>query len=292
MSLFAIMLVLLSATIHAGWNLLAHSRQVNGNLFFLLHLITAIVGFLPVLIAELTGTSFPLSVWGLLILSGMFQALYFLGLTMGYRYGNFTVVYPVARALPVLFLAVVDISRNRVPSLLGWLGILLVTIGCLLAPLQSLRKITISAYWNRTTVWIIVIMCGTVGYTTVGKVAAELLPSGAGTAARYGVLEATFTLPFLWLFLKWVGEPINKLEKLADWKWASIFALLIFCSYWLMLWAYQISPYISYLTALRQFSIVIGVVTASFIFKEPAPILRISAAIMITLGIFCIGQAQ
>ncbi len=294
MAWLAVILVLLSATIHASWNLLAHSRQVNGNLFFRLHLITGFFGFLPVLIAEWKGIPFSITIWGLLVLSGLFQAIYFLGLTSGYRNGNFSVIYPIARSLPIVILAIFDVIRGHTLSVLGWFGILMVITGCILAPLESLNKITLSTYWNRTTIWILVITFGVTGYTITDKIAAESLPQSAEMAARYGTWEAIFTIPFLYFVFRLIDEPISiyKNSKFADWKWATIFAILVFCSYWLMLWAYQVSPYVSYLAGLRQFSIVIGVVAAVLFFREPAPILRISAAVIITMGVICISQAS
>ncbi len=294
MTWLAVLLVLLSATVHASWNLLAHSRRVDGNLFFRLHLTTGLIGVLPALIAEWQGIPFPATIWGMLVLSGLFQAIYFLGLTSGYRSGNFSLVYPVARSLPIVILALFDIFRGHTLSISGWFGIFMVVTGCILAPLESLRKITLSMYWNRTTIWILVITFGVTGYSVTDKMAAELLPQSADMAARYGTWEAIFTIPFLYLVFKLINEPISiyKDSKLADWRWATIFALLVFCSYWLMLWAYQVSSYVSYLAGLRQFSIVIGVVAAVIILREPAPVLRIIAAIIITIGVIFISQAS
>ena len=45
----------------------------------------------------------------------------------------------------------------------------------------------------------------------------------------------------------------------------------------------------SYVVALRQFSIVIGVVIGTFLFREPAPGLRIGASLAIVGGIACIA---
>ncbi|MEH2065814.1 MAG: EamA family transporter [Nostoc sp.] len=292
MSWLAIALVLLSAAIHATWNLLAHSQKVNGAMFLRVSLIIGLFGFIPVVMGELRGDGFPLSVWGWALLTGFLQCFYYLGLTMGYRLGNFSVVYPIGRALPILFLALIDVSRGRVLSSLGWLGITLVIIGCMIAPLKSLRDIKLTDYWNQATVWILIIMFSTVAYTTVDKLAAELIPTGAGAAARYSVLQSIFTIPFLWVALKLTGEPIDKQKGLADWKWSTLFALFVFGSYWLMLWAFQLSPYISYLSAIRQFSIVIGVVVATIFFREPSPALRITATVAITLGMICITQVS
>jgi drug/metabolite transporter (DMT)-like permease len=288
MTASAIVLVLLSAVIHAAWNLLTHFQKASGMVFLRLSLFTGLVGLLPALVAEYKH-AFPLTVWGLLILTGLFEAVYYWGLTMGYRHGQFSVVYPVARALPILFLSVVDVSRGRTPSLLGWVGILLVVMGCVLAPLQSLQKIKLTDYWNRATIWILVIAFATTGYTTVDKFAAELIPIGAETSARYVIWQSLLTVPFLGIALQWMGEPLNRQKILADWRGTILYASFVFGSYWLMVWAYQLNPQVSYLSALRQFSIVLGVLFAIVFFKEPAPILRIGAALLIALGMFCIS---
>jgi drug/metabolite transporter (DMT)-like permease len=292
MSSFTILLVLGSAFLHASWNLVAHSQRTSSDLFLRVSWVIGLLGVVPASIAEFQGQSFPLGVWGLLLLTGIFQAFYYLGLTISYRTGDFSVVYPLSRALPILLLAFVDIARGRIPSLLGWLGISLVVLGCLAAPLKSIQEVTKSHYWNRSTVWIGMTVVATLGYTTVDKLAAEILPSGAESAGRYGIWQAIFTIPFLLLTLKLLKEPISTSKNFRDWKLPIIAALFIFCSYWLMLWAYQISPYSSYLVGLRQFSIALGVVMSAWLFREPTPGLRIGAAIVITLGIVCLSLAR
>ena len=113
MSLAAIILVFLSAATHATWNLLAYTQQkVSGVLFLRCNLIAGLVVFLPELVAEWKGDRFPVQLWGIILLSGVIHSIYYLGLVMGYRNGNFTLVYPVSRALPVLFLAGFDIFRG------------------------------------------------------------------------------------------------------------------------------------------------------------------------------------
>jgi drug/metabolite transporter (DMT)-like permease len=293
-SLFAVILVLLSTALHASWNLLAHFRRADRALFIRANLITGLVGLGPVLWAEFSGHApFPPAVWGLLALTGIFQALYFLGLTRGYGSGDFTVVYPVARALPVLILALVDVARGRMPSSLGWLGIALVVLACLASPLESLRHIHRDRYLNHTGFWILITALGGAGYSTVDKIAAEMLAPGPAIAARYGVMEALFTVPYLWLLLRFGGGSRSLPEKpgLSQWGTAALAAAFIFTAYWLILWAYQLSPYASYVVALRQFSIVLGVVAAMLLFREPAPRLRISAAVVIAAGVACIAVA-
>jgi hypothetical protein len=113
MSIFPLTLILLSTLLHASWNLLAHARRDDTTLFVRANLIVGLVGLGPVLWLQFTGDPFPPAIWPLLLATGLFQAIYFLGLTMGYRAGEFSIVYPVARALPVLALALLDILRGR-----------------------------------------------------------------------------------------------------------------------------------------------------------------------------------
>lgn len=211
---------------------------------------------------------------------------------MVYRHGNFSIVYPLAYALPILFLAFFDLGRSRFLSLEGWLGIILILIGCILAPIQSLATIKLSDYWNSSTIWIVVIMFAIAACNITDKLAVEMLTPSSATSARYALFQTIFTLPFLWIVLKLIGEPLRASPGIAAWKWPALFSLFVFTSYWLLLWAFQLAPYLSYLSALRQFSLVIGVILSALVLKEDVPKMRILAAVIIVLGIICISQAH
>jgi drug/metabolite transporter (DMT)-like permease len=213
---------------HAGWNLLARQKQ-GQDIFLPVLALISLVGIVPALLAERWSKPILPTVWAFLLLTGFFQGLYYLGLLRGYHSGHFTVVYPVARSLPVLVLALVDVSQGRPPSAWGWLGMVLICLGCLLAPLESWRGFSWHRYWNVTTIWILVTATGMVGYTLVDRAAAQLMRPGLDTA------QSGFGF------------------------------------------------------AVRQFSIVIGVVLAAALFHEPAPRWRISMALVIVSGVLLIS---
>ena len=126
-----------------------------------------------------------------------------------------------------------------------------------------------------------------VGYTLLDKIAAEVVQQGPATAARYGYFYFTVSLlPYLFLTRTFKSE---KAEPNGDWKLASIAAVLSFAAYWLVLWAYQLSPYASYIVAFRQFSIVIGAVLAFVIYKEEGVRVRLSGASLIASGLVLIA---
>lgn len=288
MPLTAIILVIISTFIHAGWNFVVRSQQQSYT-FLRITVFISVVGLGPALLGEFFDTPFPAPIWLYLAVAGVFQALYYLGLTHGYRTGDFTVVYPVARALPILLVAMADVARGRSPAPLAWLGMLAVSIGCVLVPLKSIGEFHWSQYWNRAMIWIVVTAIGVVGYTVVDKAAAELIPSGPLAAARYGVWETIASAVWFWLILRVSGQPLGGLGDWSSWKWPVIGAFGMFGAYWLILWSYQLSSQASYVLALRQLSIVIGVAIGATLFNEPARMLRLSASIVIALGVVCIA---
>jgi drug/metabolite transporter (DMT)-like permease len=263
--MFAFLLVLISSFIHAGWTLIVRAQRTSYTILRI-NLVVAVVGLGPALAAEFWGAPFPPAVWGYLLLTAIFQAGYYLGLSMGYQSGYFSTVYPIARALPIMILAVSDVVRGNAPSALAWLGMALVSGGCLVIPLESLRSFNLDYYRNRTMIWIFIAALGTTGYTLIDKAAAELMEPGPLAAARYGVLEFSFSVPVYWLILKGLGQPTGSPDGWRGWTWPALGAAGVFGSYWLILWSYPLLPQASYIVALRQFSIVIGVVVAVFMF--------------------------
>ena len=279
-----ILLVLLSTILHASWNLILGSRR---DTFTMLRtgLVIALVGGGPVLFLEVWQPAFSWTVWGLLIITGLFQTAYALGLTKGYQSGRFTVVYPIARALPILVVACVDVIQGHWPTGLAWAGMVLVLAGCLLVPLESPRSLRLSTYWNPAMFWVGVTAAGTIGYTVADDLAAQNMAAGADIAARYGVVELALAALFFGLVLKAMGLPTGDALGWSSWRWAVLGAVGIFGAYWLILWSYQLTTQTSYVVALRQFSIVLGVAIGVFLFKEPAPKVRVGAALMIAAGI-------
>lgn len=287
MSSFAIGLVLVSACLHASWNLLARRR--GGELTFFIRMLTliAIIGIVPVFFSELTVRSLPPQAWLCLAGSGVCGAVYLYGLGRAYGAADFTIVYPVARALPVLLVGLGDALRGRLLPLPVWAGLTLVALGCLLSPLRSFREFSLHRYINRSIPWMIMAAAGTVGYSLFDKVASEVVLAGPATAARYCYVFFTFS----WLILLLMRRVLGGGSKPGNpgWKTPLIGAVFFFGSYWLILWAYQLGQHASYVLAFRQFSIIIGVVIAFWIYKERGWAVRTVAAALITLGLICVG---
>lgn len=274
---------------HAGWNLLARRRRSETAFFARFLLIIAAAGFVPVAVSEAVARSIPPGAWACAVGSGLFCSLYFFYLARAYECSDFTIVYPIARSLPVILVAVGDVLRGRYPSAAGWLGMLLVVSGCSLAPLRSIREFAPRRYFNRAGLWMVAAAMGTVGYTLFDKVAAEMVRQGPATAARY--CYVFFLISFggysLLLALTRRGErPGNDV----GWRLPFLAGVLNFGSYWLIVWTYQMVRHASYLLAFRQTSIVIGVIVGFIIYREKGVRVRLSAAFLITAGLVLISR--
>src|SRR4029079_445075 len=137
----ALGLVLLAAISHATWNLLA--RRANEKLAFLWcsTLVTSVL-FMPLgAWLLLTEAPIPPAGWAVVALSAGLEALYYWTLAQAYRYGDLSLVYPIARGTaPILvpLLAAIFLGE-RLPGL-AMLGIGLLALGTVVINLRGLGR--------------------------------------------------------------------------------------------------------------------------------------------------------
>jgi len=251
-------------------------------------MVTMIAGFPPAVVSEIATRSLPITAWYCLMGSGLCCGTYFFSLARAYGSSDFTIVYPVARALPVVLVALGDVMRGRELTGLGWLGLTCVVTGCLLTPLQSIRRVDVRPYLRRSMVWIILAALGTAGYSLSDKAASEIVPAGPDTAARYGYMFF-FLAGSVFFVLRWLTSSNRQERAYTGWRWPVVAAFCNFGSYWLVLWAYQLSRHAGYVVAFRQFSIVIGVLVAFLVYKDPRAFPRIVGVSLIAGGLAIVG---
>src|SRR4051794_27772 len=125
MSTFALALVVLAALAHAAWNVLAKTASGGATFVWLFSALAAAL-WLPVAAVALVvdgGEPVGLEGVGFMVGSGVLHALYFVLLQRGYREGDLSLVYPLARGTGPLLstLAALVIFSER-PSALALLG--------------------------------------------------------------------------------------------------------------------------------------------------------------------------
>jgi drug/metabolite transporter (DMT)-like permease len=134
MTAFPLSLVLLAALIHASWNLIA--KKSGGDIrFALLTCVTNAIFWAPLgaWLTWLQAGSFGLLQWMLIFASGAVHLAYYLTLLRGYRKGDLSVVYPLARGTgPLLTALMATTFFGESLRLFGWLGVLGIVGGIIL----------------------------------------------------------------------------------------------------------------------------------------------------------------
>jgi drug/metabolite transporter (DMT)-like permease len=295
---------------HAGWNLLTRGQQDRETLMQRMLIVVAVVGVIPMIIGEWMCPQMTVTAWWCAGVAGFFGGMYYFFLAHSYNKADFTTAYPVIRALPIILIAVVDILRGRSIPFVGWIAISLVAFGCLLSTLTSFREFSLKRFFHHSFALILIAAAGTVGYTIFDKLAQEsirltaeasLAPDAAvpamtaiGGVAKYQWAMLTAALVAFLGFQR--AFPGHRRALRAQpgcsgpgWGAPAAVAGMVFLGYGMILWAFQIEPHASYITAVRQFSIVLGVVLAFAIFHEKGFLVRTTGVSLIVMGMVLIA---
>ncbi|MGY3571848.1 multidrug transporter [Vibrio paucivorans] len=295
MTLFAVALVVFSALLHAGWNILGKSNQVSGAAFFLATSSAAATLLTPYLIWYLNTIgleSLPPVFWKLLLVSGISQMVYLLGLGLAYKHADIGVVYPMARALPVLMVGVGTVVLGHQLEPLHWFGFALITLGCLVVPLDSFKQLNFSSYLNLGVLWALVAAVGTTGYSIIDKEALLLINQSVGEL----IADQYSSVFYLGIQFWAIAMPISvyllatKQREQFGVAWnirrsALIAGSMMAATYGLVLFAMTMTENVSFVVALRQISIVFGLIMGVIFLKEKWYLTRGVGVLLILVGL-------
>jgi len=290
MTAFALLLVAVSALMHAFWNYLTKGSR-DKIVFLWATGIAGSVLFLPALLWSDDGKPWSGRVWLGFGLGAVIRAAYFLSLGTAYSRGDLSLVYPVARGIaPVLVPVTAAVVLGERLSVAGTLGVAAVALGVyivhlpglavgdLLAPLTRLRAAA-ARYAAVTGVL-------TTTYSLVDK---WNIADGAPPLPY-----AYFTIPVAALLLTpaVLRRPAGVMAEWrgSDWK-IPIVALLMTSGYLLVLVALQ-STQVSYVAPARELGIVFGTILGSVVLREGAARQRLAGAGIIVLGVTLLSLAS
>jgi drug/metabolite transporter (DMT)-like permease len=127
----ALALILAAAFVHASWNLLAKRASGHPTFTWLFAVLSAFL-YAPVALAVLVFSESPVGLVeaGLVLGSGLLHTGYFVLLNLGYRAGDLSLVYPLARGTgPLLSTLAAIVLLGERPSALAISGGLLILAG-------------------------------------------------------------------------------------------------------------------------------------------------------------------
>ena len=281
MPILAIFLLLVSAALHALWNLLLKGSDEK---YVAMGWQVLIGGILSLTVLFFTGLP-PRSMWLFALASGALEAVYFVLLSYAYSGHDFSLVYPMARgAAPALLVLWAALFLREKPTLGGFLGIALIVCGIVVIGATSLLqnhegKPHLKGIAIALTVAFIISV-----YTLVDGFAVKHGPSLPYALSMF-TLVPVLTTPFIvrhygWKHLAevWVGQRLRLVAL----------GLLGVVAYAIALFAYSFAP-LNYSEAIREVSVVIGAFAGWRFLGEKMGGYRVLGAVVIFAGILLIA---
>jgi drug/metabolite transporter (DMT)-like permease len=300
MSVTAVVLLLIAAFTHAGWNFIS-KKQHPTLAFYLVANTIGVFCVLPVL--PWFWNKIPLippCVWIFVVLSGFFLAVYMAALAGAYRTGDMSIAYPLARSLPVIFITIITILLGKGHEVGWWLtaGIILVLTGCLMLPMKMFRDFRLRYYLNLCCLLAVLAAIGIAAYTIMDDTALRYLRELPGKPFHpvdgtlvYMVLEGISTSFWKGIFILFsLREKKNLVEILCHFKGpAALTGIGIYLTYGLVLLSMNYVTNVSYVAAFRQLSIPLGVVMGIFLLKEAHYMPKVFGVAIIFAGLILVG---
>ena len=272
MSAASIALILLAALAHASWNVLM-KRSEGGPRFLYVSGVISSVLWAPLAIvfavrsdATLRSTVFAIG------LSGCFHLTYFLALQAGYRAGDLSLVYPLARGTgPAISVVAAIVIRHERPTLLALIGATAVVAGIYALARGHASGRAAIAFGLGTGVVI-------AGYTLWDKhVVDDLLVSGVTLSWGTEAVRAVALAPV-----------VRRRREAVDLRDALAFAVLSPLAYMLVLAALATTD-VAFVAPAREVSIVIGVVLGRVVLGEHVTKRRFIATAVVASGVILLA---
>ena len=211
--------------------------------------------------------------WGWLAASGAIHLVYLFSLIKAFERADMLVAYPLMRGLaPMLASAVaVGLLHEPITPMIG-LGVGFVSVGLMVAAFgrQLDRR---ALFWSLLTGACIAL------YTVADAQGVRAAPSAPSYIVWIFLIDGGLIAV---MFALWRG-PRFILAARSEWRVGLIAGSLSVVSYGLALWALRLGA-IPRLAALRETSVLFGVVIAIVFLKERATPTRIASALMIGAG--------
>jgi drug/metabolite transporter (DMT)-like permease len=287
MPTLALLLILLSAAMHAGWNLILKTtrHKLPFNVFMHACAIAIFSAYWLLRHGAIPSPSGP--VLPLALAAGAFFAIYHLCLTASYERADVSLAYPLTTTGPLYIPLWAYLFLGERLSLLGMAGILVVFLGAYILPMRELSWAGL--FWPLRNIRLPGVLLAS---------AAGVFYSAGAIVDKRGVTVAdvfvyTYYLDIA-LFLFLLGNALLKnsrgrlLEEIrARWPRGIAAGAILFLSFTTYRVGLQMAK-VSYATSVRQVSAIVGVVGGILLFRERFGRIRLLGAALIAMGVVCI----
>ena len=292
----AFLFILMSVFLHAGWNLLLKERKPSLAFCFLLSS-CALLCMLPfIFLCPLPLMGLPWKFWAFLGGSVVGELLYTSSLAHGYKLFDFSLFYPLARALPVVMLAIgsffLSLGRQR-PGTWALVGMAVLFFGCLCMASRSKRTDNSPErppwlLWF----WAVIGATGTCFYTGFDHAATNLVKDsgvvawGLRSSCAYFCLVEIGLVVGNGLIVAFSPEERRAFKEIFGRTWTPLVAgFFDALCYSLVLIAYTKSTNASMVFAFRQLGLPVGFLAGVFFLHEKAKPRKVLGLICIVAGL-------
>jgi len=288
----AALLVVLSAATHAYWNFLL-KRSGGTQLFVGLSKVGEVVMFGPIFLALVVPTITRLDgLFWLAVVGAAFVLANYVCLAWAYSHGDLSFVYPLARGSILLFLPLLAfVTVGERVSALGAMALVLILCGIVTLQLPSLEWRSLATLGARlrspATTFALLAAFAAACYTLWDKHAVQRVPAFA-YIYLYTAITAVAYGAFIW-------RRYPRREVAAQWRLhrGAILQVGFFniTSYLLVLVALRTGTS-SYVIALRQLSIAVGVLLGWWLLREQVSVPKRVGVALIVLGCIVVGAVR
>jgi len=287
----AVALVLISAIAHASWNLIVRRSDKPELTNWMMATCGALLAFPIAMYLFVTNTPDQAG-WWFILGTVILHIAYFFTLGRAYKYGDLSLVYPIARGLGLVLIPVVGVTvLDESVSILAGFGIIAIFSGVVMVGSSS----------------------GT-GFRAWLKPRSMFADRGVLFALITGILIAAYSAldkrgveyvePIFYMFCLSLGGSVGVLPLIARsyassefimeirtrWKIGLLGGFCQFLAYTLVLSAFRLSP-VSYIGPFRELAILFGVILAVVVLKERVTRSRAAGAMAIGLGSLVVALA-
>jgi drug/metabolite transporter (DMT)-like permease len=296
----AIIIIIITAFIHVGWNFIGKRRNPTPG-FFLIACFAGSMLLSPVFVADIPRlVRFPTVIWMWLVPVAISQTMYYVGLASAYRNGNMSIVYPLTKAYSVLLVLAgsLILGQRHSVSTQAIIGVLLVVVGCVTIPKMRFQEFCWSDYTNKGARMALLTGAGGAGYYMVDnhilkilRAQTDLNLSAVHASLLYSSLENWVDFIALFIFILLLAKERKALAN--DLRTGKVQGLLmglgITVAYTLVLVAMAFARDVSYIIAFRQISIPLAVTVGVVFLHEPIPAPKVVGAITMFTGLMLVA---
>ena len=304
MSLTALILLVVAAALHTGWNLLV-KRASEKQIFTWWAMVVGTACFAPLLAFS---APLPAAIWPYVLASALVETIYYLALLRAYSIGDFSLIYPLARGAAPAFLALwAALFLGERPQARGIAGLGLLLAGLLLVGGAARRasqrhdpialalstggaaaqpRGSLMAFAGSGIAAALTVACCISIYSAIDGAAVRIAPPIAYTVAVIGA-SALMMAPAV---LARYGRQAVAAEWRANWPRIVLVGILTLVTYALVLQAYALGR-VSYAGAVREISVVFAALVGWRWLGEGFGGWRVTGALLIFAGILVIAIA-